>query len=537
MITSITEKEFRLWYPGKEHVWELLNTKPRTEGEFMTKYLPSKLWRLNNLYYIVNKEAECVLFKMNRAQFFVYSHLAIHPRLIILKSRQQGISTLFLISYADDAIFIPNLNCGLMAQDKDAASLLLERTKVLWDRFDPAILDYLGRRSIKQNTEEMAFNNKSTIFIRTSFRSATLHRLHVSELGKIANKFPEKAKEVNTGTLQALARGCFGTIESTAEGDNLFKTKWDSAVTQSHGILAAKDFMPVFLPWLDDPDCVEEHDQPIDKETRDYFSIVEAETGRKLTRQQKNFWVAQKRELAGDIHQEYPATPREAFSAAKDGTYWALQYLQDVVRRRRQVKNLYEPNLPVYCVMDLGRNDYTVLTFFQVYRNSVRIIHEYWNTGVGLKHYAEKFFEFKAQFKWNLEEIGLPHDCVVVDLSEETNRNRQEILHDYGVTNTVPLTKQSVQTGIELVRELIPFLWIDEECSYLHTCFLRFTKKWNDARNIWEDEPKKNEYKHGADTIRYMAQYLHENLHYTFSAEPPDTQSNSDGSQADGIAL
>lgn len=519
-MISITEQEFKKWYPGRERLWEILNTKPKSEGDLIKNYLPSKLWRLNNLYYIIDKYGEPCLFKMNRAQFYVYSHLFQHPRLIILKSRQQGISTLFLISYTDDGLFYSNFNCGLMAQDKDAASLLLERTKYLWDNLDEQVKSFIGRKLTKDNTSELSFNNNSSLFIRTSFRSATLHRLHISELGKIANKYPERAKETKTGTLQALAPGNIGAIESTAEGANMFKTMWDAAVT--HGTdhtLAAKDFLPVFLPWLDDPDCAEFEDQIIENSASDYFKKLEQDTGRILTKEQKNFWIVQERELEGDIHQEYPATPEEAFAAAKDGTYWAKKYLEHVIRTNRRAPDLYDRNLDVYCVMDIGRNDYMVLTFFQVFQNTIRIIHEYYNEGEWLGHYVKKAEEFGREFGWTLKEVGLPWDGVVVDVSDEHQRDRQTILADEGMTNTVILAKQSVQSGVELVREAMPYLWFDSRCTYLDQCMLNYSKEWNDTLGIWRDQPKKSVYNHGADTIRYMVQYCHKVLGFSFSAQ------------------
>ena len=312
-MLSISKKEFDLLFPEHAYLWELLTTQPRTEQELFTKYMPSKLWRLNNLYQIIDKQGLPRTFKMNRAQFHTYAKLFTHPRLIILKSRQQGISTLFLVSFCDDALFLPNFNCGLMAQDKDAAETLLERVTFLWDNMIPEVNSFLSRKLIKNNTQELKFNNNSTLFIRTSFRSTTLHRLHVSELGKIANKFPQKAKEVFTGTLQALAPGNIGVIESTAEGDNKYKTTWDQAynykvsalppsddnltefqrlwdpeLEQHYEVdLAPKDFYPVFLPWLYDPDCVSPRKEHIIPDHQDYFDLLEKNTGIELTEQQK----------------------------------------------------------------------------------------------------------------------------------------------------------------------------------------------------------------------------------------------------------
>ena len=43
-----------------------------------------------------------------------------------------------------------------------------------------------------------------------------MQRLHVSEFGKICNKYPDKAEEIVTGALQTVALGQGITIESTA---------------------------------------------------------------------------------------------------------------------------------------------------------------------------------------------------------------------------------------------------------------------------------------------------------------------------------
>lgn len=62
------------------------------------------------------------------------------------------------------------------------------------------------------------FAHGSNIMVATSFRSGTVQRLHISEHGKICAKYPAKAKEVRTGTLNAVAEGSIVFIESTAEG-------------------------------------------------------------------------------------------------------------------------------------------------------------------------------------------------------------------------------------------------------------------------------------------------------------------------------
>jgi hypothetical protein len=529
----LSKSEFNELFPLDKDLYDLLTTKPRDYTELVTKYLPSKLWRLNNLYNIIDKVGEPIPFRMNRAQFKVYAKSLEHPRLIILKSRQQGISTFWLISYFDDLITLSNYNCGLMAQGKDEAGTLLERLKHTWNTLPIWVKDFFGLTVVKNNSQEFTLSNNSTMFIRTSFRSATLQRLHISELGKIANKYPERAKETKTGTLQALSVGNTGIIESTAEGVNMFKYMWDTAVKQyKAGRLAGKDFLPVFLSWLEDPDCVEfEPQYPTDEEL-EYFDRLEKTLGITITKEQRNFWIAQHRELEGDIHQEYPATPEEAFTAAQDGTYWAKRYLEVVIRRgqRLKYKKLYDRNLDVYVTCDVGRSDYMVLVFFQVWKRQARIIAEYYNTGEWLGHYVNYTRELAEKRGWHIEHWFLPHDMGVVDITQD-NKTREQILNELGVGNTTILDKLSKHHGIEEVRQGFQNIWIAEECEYLEQCCLNYTKAWNHLLEVWRDEPKKDQWAHGADGIRYMYQACTIHL---FEDESSDDEYVT---VADGVAI
>ena len=136
-MLRISEKTFNRLYPDLVGYYDFFNNPVPSDiskEDFERIYLPSKLWRLNNLYTVVDKHGNAVRFVMNEAQHVVYAMTRQHPRVIILKSRQQGISTFWLVSYFDDGLFQELLAIGLMAQGVDEASTLLERTKFLWDK-------------------------------------------------------------------------------------------------------------------------------------------------------------------------------------------------------------------------------------------------------------------------------------------------------------------------------------------------------------------------------------------------------------------
>lgn len=520
----ITKEQLLGFYPSIEPYTDIFERKPKSDQDFIENFLTSKLWRLNNLYKIIDKDGNKIPFVMNYGQHKVYAAHLYHPRLLILKSRQQGISTLWLISYFDDALFEETLDIGLMAQGDDEAKTLLTRTKTAWDNVPPEVIDFLGVRLVNDNTKEYSFSNGCKIFIRNSFRSTTLQRLHISEFGKIAATRPNRAQETKTGTLQAIKAGNPVIIESTAEGDNLFKEMWD--IAEAHlkrgNKLAGKDFYPVFLSWLDDPDCVETVEQAISQDHADYFDTLEKTIGRYLTDQQKWFWVVQQRELPSRIFQEYPATAEEAFKASRAGTYYAQQFVQWVENRRRVVSDLHDPNLLVHVVVDLGMNDFFVLKWFQLLditvpvtkdnpkgvMTEVRILRDYRNSGFGIDHYVEEMERVGLDHNYNYGTTVLPHDAEVEELT--SGLTRKERFEELGVTNCIVLTRIRINDGIELVRKQIKYLWIDEVAVYTVQCYMNYKKERDEKlsseeKPVWKDKPWHDDYSHGADTDRYIS--------------------------------
>lgn len=503
-MLRITPEQFRKVYEGTsvakyEHIFY---SYPTSEEELKRDYFASKLWRLNNLYTIVDKHGKPVRFNMNLSQHRTYAASLKHKRLVILKSRQQGISTLWLVSFFDDACTIGTYSIGLMAQGQDEATTLLTRVKTLWENLAPSVKKHLNLHIATDNTKALSLSNGSNIFVRTSFRSTTLQRLHISEMGKIANKYPEKAQETKSGTLQAIAPGNTCIIESTAEGDNMFKDMWDNAV-KYYGELSAKDFMPVFLSWVDDPDCTEARAQIITDKQAKYFEEIEAELGFKLTQEQKNFWVMQYRELGEKIYQEYPSTPTEAFMSTKNGTYYAKLYMEYVKRYNREIPDLFDKNLDVQVSVDLGMNDTNVLTVFQTHNDEVRIIDEIYDSGQRISYYTDELK--KKPYFSNLRYVNLPHDAEVKELT--SGKTRKQVFEEElpGVTIEV-LERSSINDGIEATRQLMSRLYIDPtRCSYLIECLLNYSKEWDDKRERWRDKPNHDEYSNGADSIRYTA--------------------------------
>lgn len=478
----------------------ILFKEPENEQDFIENFIASKLWRLNNLYKIINKEGKVVTMHMKRAQHIVYAYFLKHPRLIILKSRQQGISTLWLVFFFDTLIFFSTRKAGLMSQGLDESAELLDKLTVLWDNMDPEILNELGLSKRKDNSKMFELSNGSKMLVRTSFRSGTLQMLHISEYGKIANAFPARAEEVKTGSLQAIAKGLPVIIESTAEGVNEFKYMWDTAVAFI-GNITGKDFMPVFLPWTDDPDCTINIPQEQTMEGRDYFNDLEREYNIICNDHQKWFWEAQFRELGVRVYQEYPATPVEAFKAALEGSYYGSYVARYITRKQNRIRdNLYDPSLPITISADLGLDDDTVLFFWQYFGLEHRLIGEYTASGKQTSHYIKQVKYMYPEHKIN--HIILPHDASKRDNSNLITREK-EFSDGFKSALITKLPKSGVLDGINIVRTKLQHIVLDRKCIYALECLQNYSKERDEKRNVWRDYPNHDEFSHGADNIRY----------------------------------
>lgn len=485
------------------------------QQQFINEKLSSKLWRLNNLYTIRDKNGQKRTLKLNASQNKVLTKYK-HNKKVILKSRQQGISTLFLAYNLDDCLFKPGYNAGIQSYGLDESDKLSMRARLMWEDLDPNIKGLMQLDVVSDNQKGITFSNGSILKIG-NFRGDTLQSLHVSELAKIAKKFPDKAKELKTGAFQAVSTKNKITIESTAEGKNgLFWEIWNKAETnQLLGLpITPLDFEPIFLSWMEDPDCQLSFEVEVPKTLDDYFKKLNVP----LTNEQRWWYAKKKEELGEDMQQEYPSTPEEAFEAAKDGTYYSKLFKECVIKHQRLIKNLYDEMLPVNVAMDLGMNDTMVLIFFQTYRRELRIIDEYHNSGEAIAHYVEVI---KSK-PYRYENFIFPHDATVRSLND--NKSRVDIFREHGIYGSI-LPRGEIHNGIELVRAWLPYTYIDISLQYIIDTFNNYSKEWNERAGTWASKPLHNEWSNPADAIRYMCQSLPK-LVSTINSQAPNRMVN-----------
>jgi hypothetical protein len=123
----------------------------------------------------------------------------------------------------DRCLFNSNQHAGIIAHAREDAEMLFRRVKFAYDSLPMEIKAIQPANT--DNAGELQLSNGSTLRVGTSMRSSALQYLHISEFGKICAKFPDKIREIVTGSLNAIAPGQYIFIESTVEGRESIFTK------------------------------------------------------------------------------------------------------------------------------------------------------------------------------------------------------------------------------------------------------------------------------------------------------------------------
>ena len=301
-------------------------------NERLYECLSDKEWRLKNLYAITDKNARHIPFVPNWAQEDFYE--VRHFLSLILKARQLGFTTGVDIDMLDDCLFISNLRCGIIAHNlKDAQTIFEDKIKYAYDNLDDDLKAAIPL--LKDTDMTLKFANGSSISVSTSFRSGTLQRLHISEFAKICAKYPHRAKEIITGAIQAVTKGQYVTIESTAEGRS--GKFWEMCKEAMDRLLAGLGFGPLdfklfFYAWWEHPKYIltdaeaKESGIVFTPKDKEYFEQVEDECKTNLSYGQRAWYIAKRRLLGEDIKQEFPSTVDEAFEATIQGAYFSEQF-------------------------------------------------------------------------------------------------------------------------------------------------------------------------------------------------------------------
>ena len=268
---------------------------------------------------IKTKDSEIIPFKLNKPQLKLYdllkrqSEAGKPQRVIILKARQMGFSTLTEAILFKRTATKANVNSGIIAHKDDATTNLFNMSKLFLEELP----EQLKPKTKASNAKEIIFDDREGNGLRSKVkcmtaggdgigRSDTFQNLHLSEVSSWTH-----AKEILDGLLQAVPNkpNTLIIIESTAKGYDYFKELWDKACDGEN------DFEPLFCAWWE----LDEYRLPCGE-----LELTEEEQELKVLYNLDNEQIAWRRwcirnNCGNDVNtfkQEYPSCPEEAFLAS-----------------------------------------------------------------------------------------------------------------------------------------------------------------------------------------------------------------------------
>lgn len=307
---------------------------------------------------IVDKKNKLIDLSFNDSQEEFYNIIkeqrkANKPiRIIVLKSRQMGISTVTESLLFTNTITNFNMKTGIITHKNSATANLFKMCNIMYDNLP----DKLKPGKEKDNQNKLVFNREKSLGLNSEIvcmtagskgtgRSDTYTQLHLSELAF----WPGNVVETYTGLMQSVpyTPNSIVIIESTANGFNFFKDLWDDSVNNLN------DFIPVFFPWFKMKEFRIQYDG---------FELTDEEKELKELYNLDNEQIAWRRWCIKNnckneidtFKQEYPSNPEEAFLS----TGKCIFDKDKIIKRLQEVK---EPIKQGY--FDYKYNDKTIVDY------------------------------------------------------------------------------------------------------------------------------------------------------------------------------
>jgi hypothetical protein len=329
---------------------------------------------------ITNKKGQTVPLEQNYVQQQIHNKMVelrskgIPPKIIVLKSRQMGVSTDTQGRMIYETCTKTNRNGFIVSQDDDSTSTIFQKAKYMFDNL-PDDTKPLQKAS---NAKELIFDtpsyykgpktglhSKIEIAVAGNARigrSETRHYVHLSEFALWPGTGENSPDKQLSSIMQSVPDDLdtWVIIESTAKGINHFYELWNDAIKGENG------FTPMFFPWMDDIT----YQIPLQEGDREKLlsTLTEYETylynDLKLPLERVKWWrETKKNKCNNDINQmrqENPTTAEEAFIFSGSPVFNSDKIRQriEVLRQQPQPKRgqfYFEWNNPD--IMDIPKKE------------------------------------------------------------------------------------------------------------------------------------------------------------------------------------
>lgn len=307
-------------------------------------------------YYvkIINKNGEQVPFVLNPIQKKIEDKIkelesqGKPARIIVLKARQEGVSTYTQAKFLCRTVKNKNRNALVVAHRDDSTNAIFDKAKYS----NSCLPDHIKPLQRASNARELIFDTpvthkgkgtglNSKIKVQTAGsdgigRSDTYHYIHLSEFAFYSGDPLKALSGINSSVPSVV--GTIVIIESTANGNNSFKELWDLAESGEN------DYIPMFFSWFDYPD----YQMPVTEEERAEImsSLNEYEQGlvdnHELPAERIKWYRWKlKNDCNGNtdlMKQENPSNSKEAFLATGRPVFANDKVMAHIEKLKKQYK-------------------------------------------------------------------------------------------------------------------------------------------------------------------------------------------------------
>ena len=445
---------------------------------------------IETLMYVSNKRREKVPFKLNHSQDLAWPHIKAGNRLLVLKARQMGSTTLYIARSLADCLTIPGTVSRRASENELALCIVLTKAHALYKSIPEGLKPEMYHKSSYEITWPSI---DSTMFITTArsnmlIRGDTVHNFLATEIAKwpdpdVAMAAAEEAVPLDSG---------FIAIESTpwSEGDYFFEKIKESRAGRSV-------YKFLFLPWPLDPEYRIEEGSELalesDRGELEYTPEEQTIVERFDLDVAQVRWRRRKRSDRGlSFYQEFPEDPDTCFLTSGEMVFDSAR-LDELAHQCYPAQGTFESTKIWYPPNDKGVYLISVDPTVGAHDRAAAIV---WAIGGTLTHCATLWGLYEpsvlaAKLKtlgayYNDAELQIefngPGQAVISELKDYPNMGRQHNLVTGVIMNRIGwLTTRAskpymiaqmgreihklVTHDIDLIRQLRSFRWYGSDVT------------------------------------------------------------------------
>lgn len=294
---------------------------------------------------IQSKKGKTEYFTLNKIQRQILKYIVEcweqkkQAKLIIIKGRQQGVTTLFQILALALVLKVPGFKAYTMAHDRSLANDIFEnKIKFAFDQLPENFRSlYTTNRN---NARQLLFDGemqKSSVTVGLSGRGGTYQMLHISEPGMMST-LGKIWSEMQSGTLPAGEFADIIAFESTADG-GLGPFYQFTKSNMSKG----SEYHVMFLSWTDTdeyrktPPTLDHWKAEYKQIARDYKLELDPVAKYGLSDDQWFWYFEKAKQLRDEVKVQYPLSLDEAFISLAQN-YFNIRKVQEAEEKAKTVQ-------------------------------------------------------------------------------------------------------------------------------------------------------------------------------------------------------